>query len=51
MVPGALMDGDHYPVDLRIKRKDLIKLADDIKQALEIYPARAAANSSVKPNT
>lgn len=33
-----LRDDDHYPVDLRIKRKELIKLADDIKQALEIYP-------------
>ena len=36
-----LRDGDYYPVDLRIKRKDLIKLTDDIKQAFEIYPERS----------
>ena len=40
-----LRDGEHYPVDLRIERKDLIKLADHIKQALEIYPERAARSS------
>ena len=40
-----LRDRDHYPVDLRIERKDLIKLADHIKQALEIYPEKVARSS------
>jgi len=40
-----LRDVEHYPVDLRIERKDLIKLADHIKQALEIYPERVGRSS------
>ena len=35
-----MFDDDLKPVDLRIRRQELSKLAEDIKQALVIYPAR-----------